>query len=666
MISTDTMLQDRYRIKAPLGKGGMGTVYEATDLRFGSTVAVKEMMLTGDELVRAFEREARLLNKLRHAALPVVMDYFAEGGRYFLVMQYIPGDDLAASLAERGGPFPAEEVLEWADQLLNALAYLHTQEPPVIHRDVKPHNLKLTPSGEVILLDFGLSKNANAATAGSTSVSVVGYTPHYAPFEQINGAGTDPRSDLFSLAATLYQLLTGAPPLDAVTRAQAVMSGQPDPLRPAHEINPAVPAAVSSFLHSALAMNRAERPDSAALMRESLRAVRRGLAGGGSESGMSLSQTLVDSNGAVPTHSSLSLSSQATSAAAMMNGNTATPPARARYGRLATGALGLALVVCAVVWSAWPRTVQDAPASLPSPGGAPTRLAPQPGRNLPPPPEATFRFETVELGRGGAVVARRHGERKYYEEDLGGGESVHMVDIPAGTFLMGTPDGAGQDYPDEGPPTRVTLRSFYLSRYEVTQRQWRAVATQLPKVSLDLAPSPSAVAGDDLPVTNVSWDEAMEFCARLTRKTGRQYRLPSEAEWEYAARAGSTSAFAFGETVTTDLVNYDGTGPYGDGPAGVNRGRPTPAGSLKIANAFGLYDTHGNVWEWCDGQYHPDYRGAPADGAPRNTGGDAMRRVLRGGSYSNLAVDCRSANRYSYARDGKSHEVGFRLAASAS
>src|SRR5215207_3710277 len=305
MISPGMILQSRYRIGATLGKGGMGAVYEATDLKFGSTVAIKEMTLAGDELVRAFEREARLLNKLRHAALPVVIDYFAEDERYFLVMQYIPGRDLAASLAARGRPFPSEEVLGWADQLLGALAFLHTQESPIIHRDIKPHNLKLTPGGEVILLDFGLSKSAGAAPTGDgTSMSVLGYTPHYAPFEQINGSGTDPRSDLFSLAATMYHLLTGALPPGAVTRAQAIMNDEPDPLRPAHEINPAVPSAVASFLHDALAMSREQRPPSAAVMREALRSVRVDMANARSDPWGGQS-TVVEAPGTIPTQPSL-------------------------------------------------------------------------------------------------------------------------------------------------------------------------------------------------------------------------------------------------------------------------------------------------------------------------------------------------------------------------
>jgi serine/threonine protein kinase len=198
MLEPNTILQNRYLIVSLLGQGGMGAVYMATDQRFGSTVALKQTLVNGDSLRKAFEREARLLNGLRHAALPVVIDYFTEGEEVFLVMQYIAGDDLNARLEKSGGPFRYEEVLLWADQLLDALDFLHTHQPPIIHRDIKPQNLKVTPRGEIILLDFGLAKGSAELALSTSSASIFGYTPTYAPFEQIQGAGTDARSDIYS------------------------------------------------------------------------------------------------------------------------------------------------------------------------------------------------------------------------------------------------------------------------------------------------------------------------------------------------------------------------------------------------------------------------------------------------------------------------------------
>lgn len=273
MLSPNTLLQNRYRIECLLGRGGMGAVYLAKDQRFGSKVALKESLFTRLNLRKAFEREAGLLHRLRHPALPVVMDYFTEGHGQYLIMQFIPGSDLEELLVERferkRGPFPTDQVLQWTDRLLDVLEYLHGHQPPIVHRDIKPQNLKLTPRGEVILLDFGLAKGA-ATEMSQAGASLHGYSQHYAPLEQISGKGTDVRSDLYSLAATAYRLVTGEIPPDAMARRAAIASGQPDPLRPADELNRQVPAAVAAALSRALALYPDERPATAADMRRAL------------------------------------------------------------------------------------------------------------------------------------------------------------------------------------------------------------------------------------------------------------------------------------------------------------------------------------------------------------------------------------------------------------
>lgn len=271
MLEPNTLLQDRYLIEGKLGQGGMGAVYLAVDKRFDTKVALKETLVTNDDLRRAFEREARLLNKLRHAALPHVIDYFSQGAGEFLVMQFIPGDDFAKMLEKNGQPFPADQVVRWADQILAALEYLHAYDPPIVHRDIKPQNLKLTPQGEVILLDFGLSKgSAMDVSQAAGGASVAGFTPHFAPLEQIRGAGTNPRSDLYSLAATLYMMLTGQMPPDALERASAMLGGRPDPLVPIPSLNPQVPAAIGQVLTIALAQSPENRWASAKAMRGAL------------------------------------------------------------------------------------------------------------------------------------------------------------------------------------------------------------------------------------------------------------------------------------------------------------------------------------------------------------------------------------------------------------
>ncbi len=206
MVEIGTLLQDRYLIEKQIGRGGMGAVFIAVDQKFGSRVAIKETFYQDSELGEAFEREARLLNSLHHPILPHVSDYFSEGGVYFLVMEYIEGEDLSEIL-ERDGAFPVSDVIHWASGILDGLDYLHSQEPPIIHRDIKPNNLKLTSRRNIILLDFGLAKETTGDTQSMRSI--FGYSKRYSPLEQIEGTGTDARSDIFSLGATLFHLLTG-------------------------------------------------------------------------------------------------------------------------------------------------------------------------------------------------------------------------------------------------------------------------------------------------------------------------------------------------------------------------------------------------------------------------------------------------------------------------
>jgi formylglycine-generating enzyme required for sulfatase activity/serine/threonine protein kinase len=275
MLIPNSVLQNRYRVVRLLGQGGMGSVYEAIDQRVSCVVALKETLVGANNEARdAFQREAALLANLRHASLPKVMDYFSEGASEFLVMEYIAGHDLAELLELRNGPFPQHQVLRWADELLELLDYLHTREPPILHRDIKPANLKVTSEGEIFLLDFGLAKGvAGQMATMQTSHSVYGYTPVYAPIEQIHGSGTDPRSDLYALGATLYDLLTGQPPVGAPARFEAIENDQPDPLLPCNEINPQISADVAGVVKSAMELSRRDRPASAAEMRKSLREI---------------------------------------------------------------------------------------------------------------------------------------------------------------------------------------------------------------------------------------------------------------------------------------------------------------------------------------------------------------------------------------------------------
>ncbi|CAN5410433.1 hypothetical protein BH10ACI1_BH10ACI1_06720 [soil metagenome] len=278
VLAPNTLLQNRYLVVHLIGKGGMGEVYLAVDQRLGSAVALKRTFFAENEtLGNAFEREARILGRLRHPVLPKVSDHFIENDNQYLIMEHISGDDLAKRLELTQKPFPLSWVLFWGDQLLDALSYLHSHEPPIIHRDIKPQNLKLTDENNIILLDFGLSKSSIGDSRLSNPInsnasgSVVGYTPHYAPMEQIRGTGTNPRSDIYSLSTTIYQLLTNLVPPDALTRADSLLNGSPDPVQPINELNKEVSKSVSDVIIKGMAVSQDLRYANAREMQKELR-----------------------------------------------------------------------------------------------------------------------------------------------------------------------------------------------------------------------------------------------------------------------------------------------------------------------------------------------------------------------------------------------------------
>ena len=639
----------------------MGAVYLARDERLGHTIAIKETFFDEARLRREFEREGRLLASLRHPALPVVTDYFSDADGDFLVMQYIPGDDLETMMAVQGRAFETEKVLAWADQLLDALDYLHTQEQPILHRDIKPSNLKLTTRDRIVLLDFGLAKGSTGMTSVAGSRSVLGFTPHYAPLEQIHGTGTDERSDLYALAATLYHLMTGTVPPDAMGRAMASVYGQTDPLRPANETNPEVNEKVAYVLLRAMSQNREQRPRTAAEMRELLSNARR--------SALEMREDVP------PTQPRASV------AEASLKPTDITPPQKGAADKargwqklestsLPSERFGVA-------------TTPIEPVPIPGTVASPTQVTPEMKRGAtgdsfvaPRREEATV--GTVSLskldldsastaraatrGRGFAMLAVASvavviitllfalNWRTSIENANAGSANANLPPsftnqwgvefalVPAGSFQMGSENGLSYLQPMH----RVNIaRPFYMGRHEVTQAQWQRV----------MGSNPSRFRGDNLPVEQVSWNDAQEFIRRLNAlNDGYTYRLPSEAEWEYACRAGTTGDYA---------GNIDSMAWYGN-----NSGSATHSVGQKQPNAFGLYDMHGNVWEWYEDEYVEGYRGAPADGSARvSESGLAWSRVLRGGSWNNFAAYLRSAARRSGHLGDHDSDIGFRVVA---
>ncbi|XHR80779.1 MAG: SUMF1/EgtB/PvdO family nonheme iron enzyme [Gloeotrichia echinulata GP01] len=270
-----------------------------------------------------------------------------------------------------------------------------------------------------------------------------------------------------------------------------------------------------------------------------------------------------------------------------------------------------------------------------------------------------FTFDVVTVNESGIIINRESREAEYFREKLFGGVSLEMVKIPGGNFIMGSPTEEAESSDRERPQHRVTVKPFHMGKYPVTQAQWQAVA-RLPQINRELEPDPSEFKGNNRPVETISWYDAEEFCNRLSKATGRNYRLPSEAEWEYACRAGTSTPFHFGQTITPELANYDGTYVYGAEPKGKYRKETTAVGSFKVANAFGLYDMHGNVCEWCADNWHDNYKGAPINCAAWH-GNDNQFAVLRGGSWDYDPADCRSASRDSSNPDLRSSPFGFRV-----
>ncbi|MBD2203190.1 SUMF1/EgtB/PvdO family nonheme iron enzyme [Calothrix sp. FACHB-1219] len=270
-----------------------------------------------------------------------------------------------------------------------------------------------------------------------------------------------------------------------------------------------------------------------------------------------------------------------------------------------------------------------------------------------------FAFNVVTVNAWGTIIKSETKEAEYFTEQLSPGVTLEMVAIPGGTFTMGSPETEAGSSDRERPQHRVTIKPFFMGKYAVTQAQWKAVAA-LPQVKRELQPDPSYFKGADLPVEQISWYDAEEFCIRLSKATGQNYRLPSEAEWEYACRAGTSTPFHFGQTITPELANYNGNYTYGAGSKGKYRKQTNPVGSFKVANAFGLYDMHGNVWEWCADNRHDNYNGAPSDGSAW-LGGINDVAVLRGGSWIYIPKFCRSASRLNYIRDIRNDVNGFRV-----
>jgi formylglycine-generating enzyme required for sulfatase activity/tRNA A-37 threonylcarbamoyl transferase component Bud32 len=635
-------LRNHYQIIKFLGQGAFGDTYLAQDLDLpGHPQCVvkhfkpKDLNPTVLPIARRlFDTEAQTLYKLGklHDQIPTLSAHFEENGEFYFVQDFIEGHDLTKELIQ-GQKFSESQTIILLHNILEILAIVHHQN--VIHRDIKPANLMRRQDGKIVLIDFGAVKEIGTMFVnpqGQTSFTVGIGTSGYMPSEQAKGK---PKlcSDIYAVGMIGIQALTGKTPNS--------LPEDPNTGEVVWRDGVEVSNKLANVLDKMVRDNFSQRYQNAG---EALQAI------------LSLSR----SSPPPPPPSMPPVR--------VISTNTTRRTVLEVLGWGGLTISGILLGNSLVSKSSQTPTDQPSSPILPN-DDIPSTLSPsetrQPAPKTPAPKVSsnslkTVQFETVTVNSKGEITKRSQSQAQFFTETLANGITLDMIAIPGGSFVMGSPNAeAGRDQ-EEGPQHNVNIPAFFMGKYQVIQAQWRAVAA-LPKVKIDLNANPSFFKGDDLPVEEVSWDDAIEFCARLSQLTRRNYRLPSEAEWEYACRAKTTTPFYFGETITPDLVNYNGNYPYSSAPKGIYRKKTNAVGSFS-PNTFGLYDMHGNVWEWCQDVWHDNYNGAPTDGSAWETGGDSTKRLLRGGSWVVNPRDCRSACRKGFASsDFVSNGLGFRV-----
>nr|WP_238553691.1 bifunctional serine/threonine-protein kinase/formylglycine-generating enzyme family protein [Fortiea contorta] len=681
MLST---LAGRYEIIQQLGGGGFAVTFLARDnLQPSKPLCVVKQLLPNQShprVVEFFEKEAAILERLgTHPQIPQLLAHFREDQNLYIVQEFIAGQDLGKEITP-GKRLSEGYATKLLQDVLEVLSFVHSQG--VIHRDIKPQNLmRRQPGGRIFLIDFGAVKELGTLmvnTQGEVNSSVIIGTSGYMPNEQKNGKPCL-GSDVYALGMTIIQALTGVSPFDLqedpltgeiIWLNQAQVSDQlaevltkmvrrhfslryakatevlsaltPTPIAPTIVVNP------GKELYLQEAKIRAQQGEGnfsvfALKILESKR-IELGLS---EDEAREIQQQVLQPYGEY--QRKLGEYEQALIDAVQQQYpfNQATQKDLQEYQQY----LGLRNEdIAAIEARVFPQKPQPSPSSTPV--SAPK--SPSPVQIITQPFEFEFATAVTKASAGFLGIGttyqinRSRGRAEFFAENLDNGVVLEMVAIPGGKFLMGSPDNEPGRNNSESPQHTVTIQPFFMGKFPVTQSQWKAV-TALPKVQIDLNPDPSHFKGANRPVEKVSWDDAIEFCARLSKKTGKIYRLPSEAEWEYACRAGTTTPYYCGETITMDVANYRET-----------LGQTTDVGNFP-ANPFGLFDMCGNVWEWCQDEWHKNYNGSPTDGGAWLVDSNNNYRLLRGGSWTYSPKNCRSANRSSISRVDGYYSVGFRV-----
>ncbi len=609
------MLDNRYEVLKRLGEGGFGVTYLARDTKRPSQpiCVVKQLKSNhqaSPDIVRLFNKEAEVLERLgEHDQIPRLLASFQESNRFYLVQEYIDGETLRTELERKRFPAwrPSEaEVVVVLREVLTVLAFVHQQG--VVHRDIKPDNLMRRQDGKLIVIDFGIVKELTQAQVnakGQITQTIMAGTPGYSPFEQIQQGNPRPASDVYALGMTAIELLTGKYPHQLAQDA--------DTYRVIWRNSAKVSQSLGDFLDQMVHPHYTRRFKDAGTALQVLK------------QNLEARSRLLPLPEVAPPKIPKTI-------------KVRPPFTRRQFLQWSGGAAGLVVMGKVIADVAKGRSV----------------ILPPNGMKL-----EDVQFKTVQLDDRGTINKQETLTRQMFQQRITDAVSLPMVTIPAGKFLMGSPTSEKDRDNDEGPQHEVSVPAFYMAQTLITQAQWKAVA-KLPKVNIDLNEDSSGFKGDRRPVENVNWWEAQEFCDRLSKQTNLTYRLPSEAEWEYACRSATTTPFYFGETIATTVANYDGNYIYGNGQKGEYRQQTTDVATFP-ANAWGLYDMHGNVWEWCADHWHDNYQGAPIDGSAWLSNKNDADLTLRGGSWLNNPRNCRSANRAHDAPSNRYHNVGFRV-----
>jgi len=649
-----TLKSGTYAIRRVLGQGGFGITYEAEQVLLGKRVAIKEFFLSGTcdrdddgkkifvlrssrELFKShkkrFLNEARRLAHLSNTHLVPVHDLFEENGTAYYVMDFVEGESLADILKRSGRPFDEKTVTSILKQMLEALGSIHHQVPSLCHLDIKPANIMVDGKGKAVLIDFGASKYVATADEERSSSSSFAYTPGYAPIEQLAGIRENmgPWTDFYALGATLYNLLTGKKPNDPSVINSDRTPGKRDSIP--------LPSSLSERLRNLIvwlmAPDQNDRPQS---VEEILAFLNQGMTEDEESPKVEVEQ-LKPSENPVPSDDSEDIPEEDIELEVVSVKGEENIPLESKDYKEPDGAV--------VSDDSERKEVSGNSNGAYKPIGAGRAYVQDEPEVLDESNEETSSYKWLKpVGIAAAIAlvlllgVELYGvwHKKHIVDNL----VNNMVPVEGGTFMMGATAEQGDDaWDNEKPAHQVTVSSFSIGKYEVTQEEWEAV----------MGENPSAFKGDKNPVENVSWDDCQKFISKLNELTGKQFRLPTEAEWEFAARGGNkrleNTKYAGGADIDA-VAWYEG-----------NSGSTTHPVGEKSPNALGLYDMSGNVWEWCEDYYGPYDSSTQKD--PKGPASGSYR-VKRGGSWYHLARYCLVSYRDSYNPSIRGINYGFRLA----